>query len=189
MAEWKVWGFTAVIYRKHDYFMFFMGLISLIPQVIILGFIASDITKIHRPFLVLQLGMAINEAINFAVKELVREGRPVHSSPIAMRDDYGMPSSHSQFMFFLATRTTLLFWSQPSRRNFTRSCTLFLLAAAVSYSRIINEHHFIEQVVVGAVVGTLLGFALSTKGLCRLQQRCVVFFVEPVVVRVQSLFV
>lgn len=44
------------------------------------------------------LGQLLNELLNLALKNVLRSPRPVSE---AFTSDYGMPSSHSQFMTFL----------------------------------------------------------------------------------------
>lgn len=51
------------------------------------------------------VGTLLNECLNMTLKYMIREPRP------AVRNNYyvefGMPSSHSQFMFFFTTYTIL----------------------------------------------------------------------------------
>jgi dolichyldiphosphatase len=61
-----------------------------------------------RPFQIFFfIGICLNEALNMTLKYMIREPRP------ATRNNYyvqfGMPSSHSQFMFFFSIYTVLFF--------------------------------------------------------------------------------
>ena len=67
---------------------------------------------------------------------------------------YGFISGHAANTFGLATLMALLF------RNRLFTFTLFLFAALTAYSRIYLGLHFVSDVVVGALVGILLGYAV-----------------------------
>jgi membrane-associated phospholipid phosphatase len=64
----------------------------------------------------------------------------------------GMPSGHTQAMFFLATYVTL---ARSSLKMPVAGCVLlWLLAFAVAYGRVHYECHTHFQVVMGALIGT-----------------------------------
>ncbi len=67
---------------------------------------------------------------------------------------YGFISSHAANSFGLATFLTLLF------RNKLTAGAFFFWAFLNSYSRIYLGVHFVSDVVVGALVGTLVAFAI-----------------------------
>lgn len=69
---------------------------------------------------------------------------------------YGFISSHSANSFALAMFLWLLFRKQYSKIGFV----LFVWAALVAYSRIYMGVHFTGDVIVGAIVGMLIGFAV-----------------------------
>lgn len=56
-------------------------------------------------FIILQIvffaGTAVNELLNLILKHTICEARPMARS--SLYTEYGMPSSHSQFMWFFAT--------------------------------------------------------------------------------------
>jgi membrane-associated phospholipid phosphatase len=106
--DWRVWGFTAVIYQRGDYVSFIMCLLSLAPQVLIVAFLAVNFTAFHRRFIGMHACMLISEAINKIMKETFREVRPAHPCPFAARQDYGFPSSHAQLMFLFATYSAFI---------------------------------------------------------------------------------
>ena len=66
---------------------------------------------------------------------------------------YGFISGHATNSFGIATLTAFLF------RNRLFTVTLFLYASLTAYSRIYLGLHFISDVVVGALVGMLVGYA------------------------------
>jgi undecaprenyl-diphosphatase len=67
---------------------------------------------------------------------------------------YGFISSHAANTFGLSTFVSLLF------RNRLLSFTLFLFALLTAYSRIYLGLQFVSDVVVGALVGILAGYAV-----------------------------
>jgi undecaprenyl-diphosphatase len=66
---------------------------------------------------------------------------------------YGFISSHAANTFGLATFTARLF------RKGVFTCTIFLFALLTGYSRIYLGLHFVSDVVTGALVGILVGYA------------------------------
>lgn len=107
---------------------------------------------------VLQL---VNEALNAVLKRIIKEPRPV----LLIRhhlSTYGMPSDHSQFMFFAATYVALfaaLRWGQPAIWRAVWIGVAFAFAAVVAWTRVYLMYHTPAQVLVGAVLGSLLGAA------------------------------
>jgi undecaprenyl-diphosphatase len=67
---------------------------------------------------------------------------------------YGFISSHAANAFGLAVFTALLF------KNRLSTLTMLLFALLTAYSRIYLGLHFISDVVAGALVGTLTGYAV-----------------------------
>lgn len=110
-----------------DLFGKLLALISLVPFAIIAGFITLilfrrdlhtvsnkwDISFLHRISLyktyLFQItffsGTIINEFINFIIKHTICEARPMRRNTVFI--EYGMPSTHAQFMWFFAAYTTL----------------------------------------------------------------------------------
>jgi len=64
--------------------------------------------------------------------------------------NYGFISGHATTTFGIATFLALIV------RNKVFTCTIFLYAALISYSRIYIGVHFISDVIVGAAVGMLI---------------------------------
>jgi len=107
------------------------------------------------------------EALNFALKRLLKQERPkqMHGK------GYGMPSSHAQFVAFFSISLTLflLFRHIPKKAtpshtplNLTARVGLSGLALAnaglVAWSRIYLSYHTPKQVLVGCIAGSLSAF-------------------------------
>eukprot|EP00474_Spongospora_subterranea_P000428 CRZ00886.1 hypothetical protein [Spongospora subterranea] len=85
---------------------------------------------------------------------------PVNSIE-SLRSGYGMPSDHSQFMFFVATYGTLIVMA-AERTRFTKasiSLGLFITATIVAWSRVHMKVHSVDQIVAGALIGMALALA------------------------------
>ena len=101
----------------------------------------------------------LNEGVNYALKRIIRQPRPVDLVRHHL-ESFGMPSDHSQFMFFAASYAmlfTLLRWGQPLYGKMFYCVAALSLAVVVSMSRVYLMYHTAEQVAVGAIAGAALG--------------------------------
>jgi len=103
------------------------------------------------------------EAVNFALKRLIKEERPKQMNG----KGYGMPSSHAQFVtYFSITLTLFLLFrhTPPKQRTPTHkpldlpsriflSILALFSAAAVAWSRTYLNYHTEKQVLVGCAAG------------------------------------
>jgi len=73
--------------------------------------------------------------------------------------DVGLPSSHAYQSFYSAMYWSLviLFTKWPMWKKITISVFLFLIATAICWSRVRVGCHTIEQVGIGAMLGTGIG--------------------------------
>lgn len=116
-------------------------------------------------------GQLACEALNFALKRLIKEERPRRMNG----KGYGMPSSHAQFVSYFAVSLALFLVLrhrplEPGRRRrnhapmrlperlFWSACVC-AMAAAVAWSRIYLNYHTEKQVVVGCAAGTASALA------------------------------
>jgi membrane-associated phospholipid phosphatase len=110
-------------------------------------------------FVVLFVVLAGDGWICHTLKDLLGRPRPFRVMEVHLlvgRSDSGsMPSAHAANWFAAAT---VLWWYYRRRVRF-----MFLLALAVSLSRIYNGVHYPSDVLVGAVLG--MGYALAFLGL------------------------
>ena len=84
------------------------------------------------------------------------------SDEMGLGKGYGMPSSHSQFMGFVAVYAALWFRKQRMKSDFDKSFDIRpllvpLISVAVCLSRTHLAYHTIEQVLVGCGVGSVFG--------------------------------
>ncbi|CAF97127.1 unnamed protein product, partial [Tetraodon nigroviridis] len=104
-------------------------------------------------------GLILNEVVNWVFKHILREPRPCA--------EYGMPSSHSQLIWFFVVYFFLFLYLRMHQTNNARcvdllwrhilSIILLGLALSVSYSRVYLLYHTWGQVIYGGVAGSTFG--------------------------------
>ncbi|WAR31445.1 DOPP1-like protein, partial [Mya arenaria] len=100
-------------------------------------------------------GLLLNEALNWLLKHTIRENRPQREISVLFTE-YGMPSSHAQFMYFFATYLVFFLFIRVYRNyKWVEDLWKYILilggytcATLVAYS---------SQVIWGGVVGLVLG--------------------------------
>ena len=109
----------------------------------------------------LQVGLTVvlAEAISGGLKPLLRRDRPSASEtdPLPLVDvpaTYSFPSGHATVSFACATILTL---ALPRL-----AAPFYALAALIAFSRVYVGVHYPSDIVVGAVLGTLIAIALRT---------------------------
>ncbi|XP_018312274.1 dolichyldiphosphatase 1 [Mycetomoellerius zeteki] len=164
-TEWIPLSLTLVEYPQGDIFGQLLAVISLMPFVIITGFITLILFRRDLHTIVFFIGVVINECINYILKHMIRQARPMKRD--GLYAEYGMPSTHAQFMWFFAAYATLFIYF---RLNY--NCTIterfwrtivaigcIVTALLVTYSRVYLLYHSNTQVVWGALIGITLGSA------------------------------
>ncbi|KAM0275062.1 hypothetical protein ACHAQH_007582 [Verticillium albo-atrum] len=138
--------------------------LALLPQALCIVYATLAFSSREAEVALMFAGQLACEAVNFALKRLIKEDRPrrIHGK------GYGMPSSHAQFVAFWAVYLLLFLFvrHRPQRRDEGyRSRALSRLervvaglvavgtAAAVAWSRVYLGYHTSRQVAVGLVAG------------------------------------
>jgi membrane-associated phospholipid phosphatase len=97
--------------------------------------------------------VGVNEIINRILKSIIREERPTELiSDKNHPTYYGMPSGHTQHIFFIATYLQL--------SNVPYNEIVWILSFITAYERYVNEKHTINQVCVGALIGSIIGYGV-----------------------------
>ena len=130
--------------------------------------VLSLFTFLHRKMLLFGVisGFFVNQYLNADLKRLYREPRPsqryhyiatdftekvISASTLGVQE-YGMPSGHSQNVWFF---TSFMYFS-------LKSLPLTALFATIScltgIQRVLYKNHTIKQVLMGAMVGGLFGY-------------------------------
>ncbi|KAF8506398.1 PAP2-domain-containing protein [Hysterangium stoloniferum] len=159
-------GLSHIVYDSTSHLSLGLALMSLTPILLMPAYVVLIVQT--RELLILEMwaGQMACEGLNWVLKHAIKEGRP-HESP---GDGYGFPSSHSQWMGYFSSFLILHLYF---RHRFT-SCgiwfvdklfrgllylALVALAGLVCYSRYYLTYHTPTQVLWGAFIGTVIGFA------------------------------
>lgn len=157
-----------------DPISYFCAWLALIPQGLCIVYVTLIWATREVEVALLFAGQLACEALNFVLKRLLKQERPVRMHG----KGYGMPSSHAQFVAFFAVSMCLflLVRHQPpttaraKRRNDNHTpltvaeralggLLCLLMAASVAWSRIYLNYHTELQVLVGSAAGAVSGFA------------------------------
>eukprot|EP01012_Entosiphon_sulcatum_P049290 TRINITY_DN67893_c0_g1_i1.p1 TRINITY_DN67893_c0_g1~~TRINITY_DN67893_c0_g1_i1.p1 ORF type:complete len:205 (-),score=21.38 TRINITY_DN67893_c0_g1_i1:146-736(-) len=152
----KAVSLTHVVYDADDKLSLIFAILSLVP-IAILVITPTVLISSRRiaPAFFLAL-LLLNECLNLALKHTIKEARP--SKHGDHRVDFGMPSSHSQFMGFTAAYLSLALFENRHPRRALAAILLFALAFGVATSRVYLSYHTVPQVCVGLSLGTAAGY-------------------------------
>ncbi|KAI0600466.1 PAP2 superfamily protein [Biscogniauxia sp. FL1348] len=162
---------THVHYDPTDRISFLCAWLALVPQGLCVVYATLIWSTREIEIALLFAGQLACEALNFALKRLIKEERPRRMNG----KGYGMPSSHAQFVAYFAISMTLFLLLRhrpPSpgvrRRNHTPMTMLeramwsvasLLMAAAVAWSRVYLNYHTERQVIFGSIAGAVSAVA------------------------------
>lgn len=165
--EWVPLSLTLVEYPQGDTFGKLLALISLTPFAILTGFVTLILFRRDLHTIAFFSGVMLNEFVNFILKHTIREARPLKRE--GLHSEYGMPSTHAQFIWFFAAYVTLFVCIRLHHNSNSTISERFwriiivvaciILAILVSYSRIYLQYHSISQILCGVFVGATLGIA------------------------------
>jgi len=162
--RWRSLSLTHVEYPDGDLLGKVLAYFSLLPQAIIIGFVTLILFRRDLHTITFFIGMVFNELINTVLKYIIKQPRPI--SRDNNYNEYGMPSSHSQFVWFFSIYMFLFIWIRLQHITNTKSVWFsktivslgcFAAALIVTVSRIYLLYHTVSQVAVGALIGSLLG--------------------------------
>ena len=191
VESWEPFSLTFVLYPKGDKLGYVAAGLSLAPVFLIVALVTATLARRDIFIATALAGQLCNTALNVAIKHAVKEPRPpcpglefLQSNKPVGFSPYGMPSNHSQFVWFfgafwccflLSHRNNVCldeqFFPQKHRGMLSAvsrtarvlrlvACVLCILGAvAVSWSRVYLGYHTFRQVFVGAIVGAMGGIA------------------------------
>ncbi|XP_049594323.1 dolichyldiphosphatase 1 [Syngnathus scovelli] len=164
--RWRSISLTHVEFAEDDLTGHLLAYISLLPLAILVGFVTLIVFKRELHTISFFGGLTLNEAVNWMLKHILREPRPCAGTHSAMTSDYGMPSSHSQLIWFFVVYFFLFLYLRMHQTNNARcvdllwrhvlSIVLLGVAFAVSYSRVYLLYHTWSQVFYGGVAGSVI---------------------------------
>ncbi|XP_064649962.1 dolichyldiphosphatase 1-like [Lineus longissimus] len=162
--KWKAISLTHVEYPKGDLFGMGLAWLSLLPIFIMIGFITLILFRRDLHTICYFCGLLLNELVNLVLKHMIQDYRPKRDRETVFTE-YGMPSSHAQFMWFYATYLSFFLILRVHRNyniiedlwKFALALLTYVLAFLVGYSRVYLGYHSPSQVVLGALTGLALG--------------------------------
>ncbi|CAM9213144.1 unnamed protein product [Lampetra planeri] len=167
--RWRAVSLTHVEFPPGDMLGKALAWCSLAPIFIVFGFVTLIAFKRELHTIAFMCGLLVNEGLNWVIKHVIREPRPNRDCREALFTEYGMPSSHAQFVWFFAVYSFLFLYFRMHHTTNARcvdllwrhvlSVALLLLAICVTYSRVYLLYHSGSQVVYGAFAGTVMAVA------------------------------
>ncbi|ORX52959.1 PAP2-domain-containing protein [Piromyces finnis] len=166
---------TYVVYEKGDILGFILAYSSLCPIFLIVAYTSIILSRRELIIIFTLIGQLLNEVFNGIIKNIIKEPRPESNFQIhdlffffniiftnqAAISGYGMPSSHSQFMFFFATYCIIYMFLKLKMKNniwkYILSIVLICLATTVAFSRYYLYYHSAKQVLTGITIGIISG--------------------------------
>ncbi|XP_078282162.1 dolichyldiphosphatase 1 isoform X2 [Rhinoraja longicauda] len=144
-----------------------LAYLSLVPVFILFGFVTLIVFKRELHSISFLCGLVLNEILNWVIKSVIKEPRPCQGGHRNLFTEYGMPSSHSQFIWFFSIYSLLFLYLRMHQTNNARclellwrhvlSICLLTLAFLVSYSRVYLMYHSWSQVIYGVIAGGVMG--------------------------------
>ena len=173
--RWKMWKRLRIFY---SYIMKITENTNLFDYVIqgldILGYFGPQILCILSLILLFEksmmlkyylFGYVVNIILNIVLKGIIKEPRPNEDKHMfniwlnnGMKTDrhwfdrFGMPSGHSQGVFY---STAFIFFAL---KNSNWAILFLLISLNTMYQRVKYKNHTLKQVIVGALVGSLVGW-------------------------------
>ncbi|KAI8640860.1 DOLPP1 protein [Parasitella parasitica] len=148
---------THVYFNPSDKISYAFAYITLAPIAILVFYASVIVSRREIAGILILSGQLMNEAFNYVLKQHIEQDRP-HAH---LGDGYGMPSSHSQFIWYFAVYGSLYMYRYIHLDHgiwkILTSIAMFTLAALVSGSRIYLGYHTLHQVIVGSLVGIAFG--------------------------------
>jgi len=140
-----------------------------VPMYVFMAYLIVKHYKMKGILIILTVGVVIalcDQTASHLIKHAVMRLRPshepslvglIHLSKAGPGGMYGFVSSHAANAFGLAT---FLYFVLDGRLRILKYW-LFIWAILVSYSRIYNGVHYPGDVIVAAIIGTLIGWGMS----------------------------
>uniref|UniRef100_A0A3P9JHZ2 Dolichyldiphosphatase n=2 Tax=Oryzias latipes TaxID=8090 RepID=A0A3P9JHZ2_ORYLA len=177
--RWQAISATHVEFPEGDLTGRLLAYISLLPIAILVGFVTLIVFKRELHTISFFGGILLNEGLNWLLKHILREPRPCAGAHTTLHTEYGMPSSHSQLIWFFVVYFFLFLYLRMHQTNNARCVDLlwrhilsiFLLAVAfsVSYSRPVSEYFLVRDT---SLIPNILWFEYTvTRSEARNRQR------------------
>ncbi|BET00041.1 acidPPc [Nesidiocoris tenuis] len=164
-VEWVALKSAFVEYPKGDMIGRVLAYICLSPILIFSGFVTLILFRRDLHTVLFFVGVVGNEFVNLILKHLIAQPRPDHRSTGMI--DYGMPSGHSQFIWFFAAYVAYFVFVRLHHINnnttleyFWKTTIVFgsfFVAILTSIGRVYLQYHTWQQVACGMLLGIVNG--------------------------------
>ncbi|XP_021714558.1 lipid phosphate phosphatase epsilon 2, chloroplastic-like [Chenopodium quinoa] len=103
------------------------------------------------------IGSVLNSLLCFALKRILNQERPTRN----MRSDPGMPSSHGQYISFTVMYfiLSMFHWLGVNEITVVFAAVTFVFGSYLSWLRVSQKFHTMNQVIVGVVLGSCFSVA------------------------------
>uniref|UniRef100_A0A3P8U269 Dolichyldiphosphatase n=1 Tax=Amphiprion percula TaxID=161767 RepID=A0A3P8U269_AMPPE len=177
--RWRAITITHVEFAEDDLTGEVLAYISLLPVAILVGFVTLIVFKRELHTISFFGGLLLNEIVNWLLKNILREPRPCAGAHSTLYSEYGMPSNHSQFIWFFVVYFFLFLYLRMHQTNNARcvdllwrhilSIILLGMALSVCYSRPISEYFLVRDT---SLIPNILWFEYTvTRSEARNRQR------------------
>ncbi|XP_070780886.1 dolichyldiphosphatase 1 isoform X2 [Enoplosus armatus] len=177
--RWRSISLTHVEFPEGDLTGQVLAYISLLPIAVLVGFVTLIVFKRELHTISFFGGLILNEGVNWLLKHILREPRPCAGAHTTLHTEYGMPSSHSQLIWFFVVYFFLFLYLRMHQTNNARcvdllwrhilSIILLGIALSVSYSRPISEYFLVRDT---SLIPNILWFEYTvTRSEARNRQR------------------
>uniref|UniRef100_A0A3B4ZDY2 Dolichyldiphosphatase n=1 Tax=Stegastes partitus TaxID=144197 RepID=A0A3B4ZDY2_9TELE len=177
--RWRSISLTHVEFPEDDLTGQVLAYISLLPIAVLVGFVTLIVFKRELHTISFFGGLILNEGVNWLLKNILREPRPCAGAHSTLYSEYGMPSSHSQLIWFFVVYFFLFLYLRMHQTNNARcvdllwrhilSIILLGMALSVSYSRPISEYFLVRDT---SLIPNILWFEYTvTRSEARNRQR------------------
>ncbi|PWA26888.1 hypothetical protein CCH79_00001073 [Gambusia affinis] len=177
--RWQAISVTHVEFPEGDLTGKLLAYISLLPVAILVGFVTLIVFKRELHTISFFAGVLLNEGVNWVLKHILREPRPCAGAHTTVYAEYGMPSNHSQLIWFFVVYFFLFLYLRMHQTNNARcvdllwrhvlSIVLLGMASSVSYSRPISEYFLVRDT---SLIPNILWFEYTvTRSEARNRQR------------------
>ncbi|CAF0956437.1 unnamed protein product [Brachionus calyciflorus] len=167
-SEYKPLSLMFVEYKSGDLIGFIMAWFTMLPIFMFISIVTLIVVRRDLTTIFYLIGFLLTEISNFILKNLIKQPRPYsnHNRSKGSFSKHGMPSDHSQIMFYCSTFFILLvtfrYYINSSKymQILIKSCLClgaFISAVLVAFSRVYLEYHTYEQVLAGGLLGILCG--------------------------------
>lgn len=144
-------------------FISFLYAIGFFSEIILIIIVSVIIHSHFTDFIVYLVAVVINGFINRILKRIIKGIRP--KNPIKFLDSekfnnkkaYGMPSGHSQSVFFSIVYLILTIYENINL-YLPWILTCILIGILTLWERWIFHNHTVSQLLVGAIIGSLFAY-------------------------------